>query len=147
MRQPMTTEKTRELFAAHGLRCTRQRTAVYQALAMSDSHPTADELYRRARLEHRQLSLATVYNTLDAFCEAGLCRRIPTTTGSTRYDADTSDHLHVQVTTDGRIRDVPVHLGSKLTSSLPRQVISEIERELGIRVERLSVQLFAQQRD
>ena len=72
----------RELFRAHGLRCTRQRERIYEALASSTSHPTAEELHLAVRDADGGLSLATVYNTLEAFTERGLCRRVPSASTS-----------------------------------------------------------------
>ena len=42
------------------------------------------------------LSLATIYNTLEAFCQAGLAQRLPTPNGCCRYDATLENHLHVR---------------------------------------------------
>jgi len=72
---------TRELFAKHSLRCTRQRMAVYEALLSCDSHPTAEELFRLVKPRTERLSLATIYNTLEALEDVGLVRRMPTTDG------------------------------------------------------------------
>ena len=105
---------TRELFAQHQLRCTQQRMAVYETLRASDAHPTAEELFRLVKPKTDKLSLATVYNTLDALCEAGLVRRMPTTNGCCRYDADTSEHLHIRFRDTSQIRDVPQHLSERL---------------------------------
>lgn len=136
----------RDIFARHGLRCTRQRAALYDALRRSPSHPTADELYRMVRPRVGHLSLATVYNTLDAFCEAGLCRRLPTVSGCSRYDADTSEHIHVRDRESGAIADVPPALSERLIQNLPVDVLREIEDTLGVRIEGLNLQLIARRR-
>jgi Fe2+ or Zn2+ uptake regulation protein len=98
------------LFSTHGLRCTQQRRAIYEALVSTDSHPTAEELHQMID-GGGGLSLATVYNTLEAFCQAGLCQKLAAANGSCRYDGDISDHLHVKDAQTGRIRDVPEDLG------------------------------------
>jgi Fe2+ or Zn2+ uptake regulation protein len=136
-------EPIRSLFTAHNLRCTEQRMAVYEALQATRSHPTAEELYHLARERVERLSLATVYNTLEALCEAGLARKFPMSNGCCRYDGDTSDHLHVRFRDTCEIRDVPLELGDRLVDNLPRQVLEEIERQLGIRIEGLNIQLLA----
>ncbi len=87
---------TRDLFARHNLRCTTQRRALYETRCEQPDHPTAEELFRLVRPHIARLSLATVYNTLEALCREGLARRLPTGNGCCRYDADTSDHLHVR---------------------------------------------------
>jgi len=65
------------LFAEHGLRCTQQRVALYQALAMTEAHPTADELHRWVSERLPGVSVATVYNCLEAFCKAGIVQKLP----------------------------------------------------------------------
>ena len=136
-------EKTRDLFAGHKLRCTAQRRALYETLSETTGHPTAEELYRMVKPLMAHLSLATVYNTLEALCEVGLARKLPTNNGCCRYDADTSEHLHVCYRNDGKIDDVPNGLGDKLIEQLPRSAIAEIERELDIEIDGINVQLLA----
>ncbi len=132
---------TRELFAKHDLRCTRQRTLVYEALRETDRHPTAEELHRMVSGGDERLSLATVYNTLEALESAGLLRRLPTEDGSARYDADTHPHAHVHLEDTGEIMDVPDELGDALLAHLPRDVIQRLESALGVRIESVSLSL------
>lgn len=132
----------RALFRDHGLRCTRQREQIYTALAASKSHPTAEELHGVVRDADGGLSLATIYNTLDAFTERGLCRRIPSPNGSgpSRFDADLDHHAHVLLD-DGRIIDLPSDLSKQIAREIPASVQAEIERRLGVRIDRVSLQL------
>ena len=132
----------RDLFRGHGLRHTRQRELVYSALASTMAHPTADELFQMVRSKDDGLSLATVYNTLDALCDCGLCRKLPTSMGAgpCRYDADISPHVHVS-TRDGRMLDVPTELSRRLLAGLDRAVVVEIEARLGVPLGDLSVQV------
>jgi Fur family peroxide stress response transcriptional regulator len=132
----------RTLFEEHGLRCTRQREVLYQALAATKSHPTADELFNSVKEDG--LSLATIYNTLDAFTEVGLVRRIPSSSGSgpCRFDADTTDHVHL-ATPDGRVHDVPNDLSRQLLAGIPASSIADLERRMGIKVAGLTVQVTA----
>lgn len=133
---------TKTVFARHGLRCTRQRLFLYDALVNTASHPTAEELYAQVRTQIDGLSLATVYNTLEAFCRAGLCRKLPSC-GGARYDADPREHMHI-TTTDGGVRDVPEELGVQLLNSLPRSVLNEVERRTGVRIRRVSIDLLGE---
>lgn len=132
----------RMLFEQHGLRCTRQRQVLYDALAATKSHPTADELFQSVKSCEEGLSLATVYNTLEAFIEAGLVRRIPCASGSgaCRFDADTRDHVHLAMP-DGRVQDVPEDLSGRLLDGIPDSVVSDLERRMGVRVGGLTVQI------
>ena len=137
---------TRELLTRPRLRCTTQRRALYEALVADKSHPTAEKLYRTVKPGATGLSRATVYNTLETLCNAGLARKLPSDNGCCRYDADVSEHLHVCCREDGSIRDVPVELGDKLTRELPHHVIAEIESRMGVEIEGISIQLVATRR-
>ena len=138
-------ENTKLVFARHGLRCTKQRAEIYSALADTDAHPTAEELYWlvRERRPEIGLSLATVYNTLEAFCEHRLCRKLPANGGGARFDADLHEHLHV-TTRDGRVMDVPDDLGAKLLDTMPQAVLEEIEQRMGIKIARVRVDFVAE---
>ncbi len=137
---------TRELFAGHNLRCTTQRVAIYDALSQRKDHPTAEELYRATKPLTRHLSLATVYNTLEALCSAGMARKLPTNNGTCRYDCDTSEHLHICFRDNGEIQDVPSELGDRLLRDMRRAVIWEIERRLGVEVDGVNIQLMARRK-
>ncbi len=125
-----------------GLRPTRQRAAIYSVLASTDSHPTAVELHEMVQQFEPSLSLATVYNTLDALTGASLCQKLPPTGPETawRYDADTSEHVHA-ATPAGRWIDLPPKLSQRLLDSLDPAILAEIERATGCKVLRATVQL------
>jgi len=135
-------DQTRALFRRHGLRCTKQREVIYRVLADCKSHPTAEELHEQVRAAESGLSLATVYNTLEAFSARGLCRSLPSANGggAARYDADLSDHVHL-TTADGKVLDVPDDLSERLLDGLSEDLISELERRTGLRIGRISLQL------
>ncbi len=132
------------LFRSRGLRRTKQREAIYGALAASRAHPTAEELFAVVRGGESCLSLATVYNTLEAFVAAGLAQRVPPADGfaSCRYDADTTPHAHVELS-DGRVMDVPSDLSGRLLAGIPGALIAEIEHRLDVSVRGLSLRVLA----
>lgn len=130
----------RAFFCQHGLRCTKQRQGIYRTLAATDTHPTADELYWLAVESDENLSLATVYNTLEVFCEHGICRRLATNTGPTRFDADLSGHLHVQ-DANGVIRDVPHELGQRVLDAIGPELLHEIGARLGVEIDGARIEL------
>ena len=132
----------RRLFLEHGLRCTRQRVVVYRALAGTNSHPTAEELHSLV-CPDLGLSLATVYNVLEAFCRTGLCRKLPVCGCGARFDADLSDHPHV-VTDDGRVMDVPADLGARLAAAIPSELLDEIGDRVGAPVRRIRVEVLCE---
>jgi Fur family peroxide stress response transcriptional regulator len=132
----------RDVFDKNGLRCTRQREVIYEALAATKSHPTAEEIFHLVRGVEPGLSRATVYNTLDALTACGLVRRLPCPNGSgaCRFDSETHDHVHL-ATCDGRIVDAPEDLSIRLLSGIPAEVIPELERRMGVRVRGLTLQV------
>lgn len=129
----------RNVFAEKRLRCTAQRVSVYSALMSTKTHPTAEQLHRMVQDDAPGTSLATVYNTLDALCDSGLARRIPTPTGVARYDADVSAHLHA-VTEDGQVMDLPRDIEREILETLPRGLQRRLESRLGVGVRHVSVQ-------
>lgn len=143
-----TPERMRGLFRAHGLRCTKQREMIYAALATTDLHPTAEELFQAVRQDDPGLSLATVYNTLDVFTDRGLCRRIPSPNGNgpSRFDADTDQHAHILLD-DGRVLDIPPDLAGVLEGAVPPRIREALESRLGIRITGVQVQLAARRRE
>ncbi len=91
------------------LRPTRQRLALAKLLfEKPDRHVTAEALHKEAAAEGARVSLATVYNTLHQFTEAGLLREIVIGTGCSYFDTNTNDHHHYYYEDTGRVEDVPV---------------------------------------
>ncbi|MCW5767937.1 MAG: transcriptional repressor [Phycisphaeraceae bacterium] len=130
----------REVLRSSNLRCTRQRELVYEALASTHTHPTAEELFDLVRRLEPGLSLATVYNTLEVFVRSGLAQRIPCPSGATRYDSDMRDHVHL-TTSDGRVMDVPEDLGVHLVHALSPSLREDLENRLGVTLGRVSLNL------
>ncbi len=133
-------ESTRHLFAEHGLRCTRQRAEVYEALSACRSHPTAEELHATLDGDGASMSLATIYNSLEALCQAGLCRKLASTGGAARYDADLSAHAHI-ATPDGRLLDVPPELSASLTELVSQDVLDRIAEEMQVRISHVAIKI------
>jgi len=131
----------RTALTRNSLRCTKQRLDVYETLAATKLHPTPEQLHRMVSERSPGISLATVYNTLEALCEAGLAHRIPTPAGC-RYDADTTQHVHV-VLPDGRLLDVPAHLGDTLLDRLSPALQQELADALGVNIKHIAIQLHA----
>lgn len=137
-----------ELFAEHGLRCTRQRRTLYEALQATNKHPTADELFASvssspAHAQHK-ISLATVYNTLEAFCQAGLAIKLPGKGSCSRYDASTHSHLHMRDAKTGKVVDAPHDISQILLSNLPQKVLDQIQDQLGFKVDQVQIELVGQ---
>jgi Fur family iron response transcriptional regulator len=93
---------------AAGLRPTRQRLALARLLfEKGDRHITADELHAEAEEAGVGVSLATVYNTLNQFTQAGLLREVAVEAGRAYFDTNTTDHHHFFFEEGGRLVDIP----------------------------------------
>ena len=99
-------ERLLERVREKGLKLTPQRMAIVRELATDTSHPTAQELYERLLPELPTMSFATVYNTLAALSEAGLCATRALTRGALRFDPNTELHDHAVCDGCGRVIDV-----------------------------------------
>lgn len=90
-----------------GLRPTRQRIALADLLfAKGDRHLAAEELHEEALVAGVAVSLATVYNTLHQFTEAGLLRILAVEGSKTYFDTNTSDHHHFFIEGENRVMDI-----------------------------------------
>ena len=109
--KPMTMSKHNEdRLRAAGLRPTRQRMALAEILfAKGDRHLTVEELHEEAVAAGVPVSLATVYNTLHQFTEAGLLRVLAMESTRTYFDTNISDHHHFFVEGKNEVVDIPVN--------------------------------------
>jgi Fur family transcriptional regulator, iron response regulator len=91
-----------------GLRPTRQRLALARLLFdHGDFHFTAEDLFRRAQEAKIRVSLATIYNTLHQFTDAGLLREVMVHAGKSYFDTNTSNHHHFYWEDTGELQDIP----------------------------------------
>jgi Fur family iron response transcriptional regulator len=91
-----------------GLRPTRQRVALgWLLFAKGDRHITAEKLYDEATGARVPISLATVYNTLHQFTEAGLLREIAVDGSKTYFDTNLSNHHHFLIEDTNLLVDIP----------------------------------------
>lgn len=95
--------------AGAGLRPTRQRVTLATLLVGDGQHRhvTAESLYADAQTLEETVSLATVYNTLRAFCAAGLLQEIIVDGSKSYFDTNTHDHPHFYWEDDNRLSDAP----------------------------------------
>ena len=134
-------EHIAEMFAAHGLRCTKQRRVLYEALMATKAHPTAETLYQTVLPHCPGMSLATVYNTMEAFCESGLVQKIPGSNGSARYDGTAESHVHLRLSSTGAVQDLPMEMSSALLGELQSKFQHQIEEQLGFKIQRIHVEM------
>ena len=104
--QRVSLDHLRSALESRGHRFTTQRAAVYEALAGTTSHPTADDVFTSVRDGVPDISLATVYKALEAFVSCGVARKLSLGAGPARYDSRTDDHEHIRCLSCGRVEDI-----------------------------------------
>ncbi|MCZ8080389.1 MAG: transcriptional repressor [Fuscovulum sp.] len=98
-----------EWLSRGGLRPTRQRLALAALLVGDgeDRHVTAESLFALADQSGEKVSLATVYNTLRAFCEAGLMNEVVVDGSKSYFDTRMDDHPHFYWEDTATLSDAP----------------------------------------
>ena len=93
-------------FHKAGMRLTRQRLAIYRELESRFDHPDVERVFRAVKPRIPQISLFTVYRTMNALEAAGMVLRVATVKGHARYDGNADTHSHFLCETCGKIDDV-----------------------------------------
>ena len=96
-----------ELFRAHGRKITAQRQCIFQALEGDVTHPSAERVHERVRHDMPNVSLRTVYQTLNDLADLGAITVLDVGTGSARFDPNVeTTHHHLVCRSCGKVRDV-----------------------------------------
>ena len=103
-----------------GLRSTRQREHIFSILLHQRDHPTADDIYHRAKKTLKGISLATVYNCLETLVSCELIRQVNYERGPTRYCPNLIEHAHFYDEAKDEIHDI----------DLPPVVLEQIQKLL-----------------
>lgn len=98
-----------------GIPLTQQRLAIFQELSASNDHPSPEEIHIRLRRSFPTLSLATVYNNLEALSKIGFIRKINPLSDHVRYDYELHEHGHF------------ICLSCKMIEDVDHPVIRELE--------------------
>ncbi|MBE3595987.1 MAG: transcriptional repressor [Hydrogenibacillus sp.] len=98
-------EEAVEKLRARGVRMTPQRYAILAYMLKTRAHPTADEIYKALSPDFPSMSVATVYNNLKLFKEAGLVRELTFGDQASRFDGQVHEHYHAVCVVCGRIDD------------------------------------------
>jgi Fur family iron response transcriptional regulator len=107
-------------------------------LETAPRHVTAEELFQEVRQAGIPVSLATIYNTLNQFTQAGLMGEVVVGSGQSYFDTDPSSHCHYFDKSTGEIYDMPsgVVTITDLPDPPPGKVIERIDVVVRIRNER-----------
>ena len=100
-------EALTELFRANGRKITAQRQSIFRALEGDATHPTAESVHQKVRREMPNVSLKTVYQTLNDLAELGVISVLDVGTGSARFDPNVEAvHHHLVCRGCGKVRDL-----------------------------------------
>ncbi len=102
-------ERGADWLKAGGLRPTRQRLALAELLVGDgqNRHVTAESLFALSSATGEKVSLATVYNTLRAFCDAGLMNEVVVDGSKSYFDTRMDDHPHFYWEDSHTLTDAP----------------------------------------
>lgn len=93
-----------------GLRLTPQRRRVYDVLLAQRDHPTVQEVHQRAKARLPKISLATVYNCLEALTQFGFVKQVNLDRSPSRYCPNLHDHAHFHCDSCGKVTDIALHV-------------------------------------
>ncbi len=119
-----------------GLRPTRQRVALTRLLfGDTDRHVTAEALHKEARSNNVRVSLATIYNNLNQFTEAGLLREVVIDALPSYFDTNVSHHHHFFCEEDRYLVDIPGEdlKVAKLPHPPPGTTVTELDIVIRVR--------------
>jgi Fur family peroxide stress response transcriptional regulator len=103
-----------------GFRFTPQRQHVYDVLLQKRDHPTAEEIFIRAKGGMPDISMATVYNCLDTLVQSGLARQVTVDRGATRFCPNMREHCHFYCDVCAQVFDIGLTGEAPAGIALPR---------------------------
>jgi Fur family transcriptional regulator, peroxide stress response regulator len=109
-----------EKLGAGGLRSTPQREHIYDVLLQKRDHPTAEEIFIRAKRGMPDISLATVYNCLDALVQCDLVRQVQLDRNAARFCPNMREHGHFYCDGCDTVYDVDLPAKPKPAIILPQ---------------------------
>ena len=113
---------------------TPQRRFVYEVLMNSIDHPTATEVFIRVKDKMDSISLATVYNCLDALVGVGVVRQVNVDREPSRYCGNLEPHAHFHCETCASVMDVDLKEGTDPSNSIKLPRGAKVEKfELAVR--------------
>jgi Fur family iron response transcriptional regulator len=130
------TDRSTAWLTRGGLRPTRQRLLLAELLVGDgeNRHVTAESLYAASVGAGERVSLATVYNTLRAFCEAGLMNEVVVDGSKSYFDTRMDDHPHYYWEDTAALTDAPAQLQiSGLPEAPEGTVISKVDVVIRLR--------------
>ncbi|MCA1927617.1 MAG: transcriptional repressor [Calditerrivibrio sp.] len=106
----------------NGYKITKPREWIVEYLDGNKNHPTALEIFDDIRKSDKSISFATVYNTLDTLVKANIINEITIDSQSSRYDPDTSNHVHFLCEKCKKVIDIHSDKVKPILESMPGKV-------------------------
>ena len=97
-----------EALKKSGLKVTKPRMWIVEYLDGNKNHPTAIDIFENIRKEKKNMSFATVYNTLEILVKQGIVRQLKTDEKSCRFDPNTDLHGHFYCKYCGSLYDIEI---------------------------------------
>lgn len=119
--------------AASGLRFTPQRRHIFNVLTENKDHPTAEEVYFRAKKVKPEMSMATVYNTLDVLVKAGLVKQVNHDRQATRFCSNLDPHCHFYCNDCGRAFDIDLKRAPRVPEAMMPEGFKADEIDIAMR--------------
>lgn len=88
-----------------GIKVTPQRIAIYKELTNTTDHPSTEEIFKKIRTYYPNISLTTIYRTLETFEKLGLISVVNILYNAARYDANLEPHHHLVCVVCKRVED------------------------------------------
>jgi Fe2+ or Zn2+ uptake regulation protein len=119
----------RDALESEGWRFTKQRAAVFKYLLSVHTHPTAEEVYTAVRDTLPNISLATVYKSLEALVACKLAAKLCFGDGPARYDCRSENHYHIRCLKTGQVQDLPLDHDPTLLHKLDPNLVANLGRQ------------------
>lgn len=104
------------------MRNSNQRKIVLDVMNENYSHPTADEIYEKARIQDSHISKGTVYRNLNILWKQGLVKKVSVPNGSDHYDFTLKEHYHFWCKNCQKIFDAPDNICVKIENAVSTMV-------------------------
>ena len=111
------------------MKVTPQRIAIFDVLAKTKEHPSAEMIYKQLYNDYPTMSLATVYKSLDIFKKSGLVQELNVGEYSFRYDAITESHPHIICTECHRVEDLNDNIFTDLISKISQHTRYDVSKQ------------------
>jgi Fur family iron response transcriptional regulator len=104
----MTRDEVATMLTGRGVLPTAQRVDIALLTLARPQHLSAEQIIATIRANGLRISKATVYNTLNLFCERGLLRTVDVDPTRQFYDSSTDPHHHFYNVDTGELTDIPL---------------------------------------